>query len=46
MGAINDRVRAAEVNIMREIGDREYGLRDFIVRDQFGFRLRFASPIR
>ncbi len=27
------------------IGDREYGLRDFTVRDPFGFELRFAQLI-
>jgi catechol 2,3-dioxygenase-like lactoylglutathione lyase family enzyme len=29
-----------------EIGDRYYGLRDFIVRDPHGFRIRFAAPRR
>ncbi|MCC6268307.1 MAG: VOC family protein [Dehalococcoidia bacterium] len=28
------------------IGDRDYGLRDFIVTDPDGFGIRFASPIR
>ena len=28
------------------IGDREYGLRDFIVLDPDGFGVRFAMPIR
>ena len=27
------------------IGDREYGLRDFIVSDPDGFGVRFASPL-
>ena len=30
---------------MNPIGDREYGLRDFIISDPFGFRLRFASAL-
>jgi len=33
------------VEIVYDIGDREYGLRDFIVSDLNGFRLRFASPL-
>ena len=40
------RVKAAGLLILHEIGDREYGLRDFITRDPNGFRLRFASPLR
>ena len=40
------RVKAAGLSILHEIGDREYGLRDFITRDPNGFRLRFASPLR
>jgi catechol 2,3-dioxygenase-like lactoylglutathione lyase family enzyme len=30
--------------IALDIGDRYYGLRDFIVEDPNGYRLRFASP--
>ena len=33
------------VTVVHDIADRHYGLRDFIVRDLNGFRLRFASPI-
>ena len=33
------------VTIVHDIGDRPYGLRDFIIRDPDGFRLRFASPL-
>ncbi len=33
------------VTIVHHIGDRPYGLRDFIIRDPDGFRLRFASPV-
>jgi catechol 2,3-dioxygenase-like lactoylglutathione lyase family enzyme len=39
------RVRAADVEIVHDIADRDYGLRDFIVRDPNGFRIRFASPL-
>lgn len=38
--------REAGMTLLNPIGDREYGLRDFIVRDPWGFRLRFASPLR
>ncbi len=31
--------------VVREIDDRVYGLRDFIIADPDGFLLRFASPI-
>jgi uncharacterized glyoxalase superfamily protein PhnB len=39
------RVTAAKVEIVHDIADRNYGLRDFIMRDPWGFRLRFASPL-
>ena len=42
---VYERVREAGVEVMNPIGDREYGLRDFIMRDPFGFRLRFASTL-
>jgi predicted enzyme related to lactoylglutathione lyase len=32
-------------SVVHDIADRPYGLRDFIIRDPNGFRLRFASPI-
>lgn len=35
----------ATLDITHFIADRPYGLRDFIVRDLNGFRLRFASPL-
>ncbi len=44
--AIYARAREAGMVLLHPIGDRDYGLRDFIVRDPFGFRLRFASPLR
>jgi uncharacterized glyoxalase superfamily protein PhnB len=43
--AVYERIHASGVEVMRPIGDRDYGLRDFIMRDPFGFRLRFASPL-
>ena len=43
--AVYERVREAGVEVMNPIGDRDYGLRDFIMRDPFGFRLRFASAL-
>jgi uncharacterized glyoxalase superfamily protein PhnB len=41
--AVYKRLLDANVEITHRIGDREYGLRDFIMRDPWGFRLRFAS---
>ncbi len=43
--AVYERVRKAGAEVLNPIGDREYGLRDFIMQDPFGFRLRFASPL-
>jgi uncharacterized glyoxalase superfamily protein PhnB len=40
------RCREAGLTLLNPVGDREYGLRDFIVCDPWGFRLRFASPLR
>ena len=34
-----------DVTIVHDIGDRPYGLRDFIIRDPDGFRLRFATRL-
>ena len=42
---VYDRIRAAGLDLMQPIGDRDYGLRDFIIRDPFGYRLRFASTL-
>ena len=36
---------AADVSIALDIADRYYGLRDFIIRDLNGYRLRFAAPL-
>lgn len=41
--AMYRRAKAAGLPLMHDIADRDYGLRDFIVRDPNGFRLRFAS---
>jgi uncharacterized glyoxalase superfamily protein PhnB len=43
--AVYKRCREHGVQITHDIADRDYGLRDFIARDQYGFRLRFASPL-
>ena len=43
--AVYERVLKAGVEVMHPIGDRDYGLRDFIMRDPSGFRLRFASAL-
>ncbi|SRR6266581_3932909 len=44
--AMYRRAKENRVAIVHDIGDRPYGLRDFILRDPHGFRLRFASPLR
>jgi len=43
--SVYERIRAAGLEVLHPIGDRDYGLRDFITRDPFGFRLRFASAL-
>jgi uncharacterized glyoxalase superfamily protein PhnB len=43
--AMHRRCTEAGVTIVHDIADRPYGLRDFIIRDPNGFRLRFAAPI-
>jgi catechol 2,3-dioxygenase-like lactoylglutathione lyase family enzyme len=40
------RAKAAGARIVHEIGDRYYGLRDFILADPDGFMLRFAAPLK
>ncbi len=42
--AVYGRATDSDVTIVHGIGNRPYGLRDFIIRDPDGFRLRFASP--
>ena len=44
--AVYRRAREGAVEIVNDIADRDYGLRDFIIRDPNGFRLRFASAVR
>jgi len=44
--AIYARCRENGVTIVHAIADRDYGLRDFIIADPNGFRLRFAAPLR
>jgi uncharacterized glyoxalase superfamily protein PhnB len=34
------------VTVVHDIADRYYGLRDFVIADLNGFRLRFASTLR
>ena len=43
--AVYYRCRESGVEIVHEIADRYYGLRDFVLSDLNGFRLRFASPL-
>jgi len=43
--AMYRRVTDNDVTIVHDIGDRDYGLRDFIIRDPDGFRLRFAARL-
>jgi catechol 2,3-dioxygenase-like lactoylglutathione lyase family enzyme len=43
--AYSQRCLDAGLDIVHSIANRPYGLRDFIVRDLNGFRLRFASPL-
>lgn len=44
--AMYQRCLKNNVEIVHEITDQVYGLRDFIARDLNGFRLRFASPLK
>lgn len=37
--------RAAGVEVVQEIGDRDYGMRDYMVRDLNGYRLAFGQYI-
>jgi catechol 2,3-dioxygenase-like lactoylglutathione lyase family enzyme len=38
-------VQRLRLPIVSPVGDRSYGLRDFTVRDPFGFEVRFAQPL-
>lgn len=44
--AIYARAKANGATLVRDIRDADYGLREFVVRDPYGFRLRFATPLR
>jgi catechol 2,3-dioxygenase-like lactoylglutathione lyase family enzyme len=37
--------RANGVEVAEEIGDRAYGIRDYLVKDLYGYRLVFGHPI-
>jgi catechol 2,3-dioxygenase-like lactoylglutathione lyase family enzyme len=37
--------RANGVDVVEEIADREYGIRDYAVKDLYGYRLVFGHPI-
>jgi uncharacterized glyoxalase superfamily protein PhnB len=43
--AVYRRARAANVHVVHDIADRYYGLRDFVVQDADGYRIRFAAPL-
>ncbi|HYM15466.1 MAG TPA: VOC family protein [Dehalococcoidia bacterium] len=43
--AMHQRVRTQGVRIVMPLGDRSYGLRDFIIEDPDGFGVRFAAPL-
>ncbi len=43
--AVYASVRARGVNVVLPIDDRPYGLRDFIISDADGYRIRFAQRI-
>lgn len=44
--AIHKRAVDGGARIAKPIGDRDYGLRDFVMADLDGYLLRFASPLR
>ena len=43
--AVYRRARDNGVAIVHDIANRDYGLRDFVIRDPWGFRLRFAASV-
>lgn len=43
--AVYDRLMGTDAELVRDLGDATYGLREFVVRDPYGFRLRFATPL-
>jgi uncharacterized glyoxalase superfamily protein PhnB len=43
--AMHRRAQDGGLAVVHDIADREYGLRDFIVQDPWGFRWRFAAEL-
>lgn len=43
--ALDARCREKGVTYVRPLGDQDYGLRDFVIRDPYGVRVRFARPL-
>ena len=43
--AVYAQVLAHGITVVHALGDREYGLREFAVRDPNGFDVRFAQPL-
>lgn len=39
------RAKSGGAEFVRELGTADYGLREFVVRDPYGVRLRFAMPV-
>lgn len=42
--ALEARCKEKGVTFLRPIANQRYGLRDFVVRDPYGFRVRFGTP--
>lgn len=42
--ALHDQLRDRGVTIVHPLGDRPYGLREFVVRDPNGLDIRFSQP--
>jgi catechol 2,3-dioxygenase-like lactoylglutathione lyase family enzyme len=43
--ALHDELRERGVTIVHPLGDRPYGLREFVVRDPNGLDVRFSQPM-
>ena len=43
--ALYESHRANGVEVVEQIADREYGIRDYAVKDLYGYRLVFGHPI-
>jgi uncharacterized glyoxalase superfamily protein PhnB len=43
--ALHDRHVAAGATVVEPIGDRPWGVREYVVRDPNGYHLRFAGPV-